>query len=320
LHRENGNGVGIVCNHLKNCCAFESKSWAVILPPPTGMNAAMDSFEAFQTLVHSETLVALRTGDVEKIVFTMQSLGSKDPARLLHFVNGRVDEASRTPLHVLSEFSSDLHLTIAALIVENKADINARDRHGNTPLHSAAATSNCEMVCFLGRRGDIRLNAINKQGLTPLHAAIACDSVECVSILLGAGACSTIRSTSSDAPVSTPADLVIAKHASEPMQWDAPKKLVDLEARFVELFSDPAVCDAAGVLDPGSCHVTDEFGYTLSRLENLVGSLQHSSRSIALVQPESSSRFLDMGEFALRIFPSFSSSHHPIIYVPRPPT
>ena len=277
----------------------------------------LDSFEAFKSIVHSETLGALRSGDVEKIVLTMQSIGSKDPARLLHFVNGRLDEASRTPLHVLSDFSSDLHLTIAALIVENKADINARDRHGNTPLHSAAAKSNCEMVCFLGRRADVRLNAINKQGLTPLHAAIACNSVECVSLLLGAGACPTIRTTCSDAPVSTPAELVIFKHACDPLLWHLPKKLVDRETRFVELFSDPAVCVAAGVFDSAASRVNDEFGETFSRMENLVGSLQHGSRSISLAQPESSfgiwaESSFDMGEFALLlIVSSFSHTFFP---------
>jgi hypothetical protein len=38
----------------------------------------LDSFEAFKSLVHSETLGALRSGDVEKIVLTMQTMGSSN--------------------------------------------------------------------------------------------------------------------------------------------------------------------------------------------------------------------------------------------------
>ena len=80
----------------------------------------LDSFEAFKSLVHSETLGALMSGDVEKIVLNMQTMGSKDPARLLHFVNGRLDEASSTPLHVLSEFSAMCTLPSRRLLSKTK--------------------------------------------------------------------------------------------------------------------------------------------------------------------------------------------------------
>jgi hypothetical protein len=51
-------GMGIMMRKTAGICA--------ILLSLSGMNP-LDSFEAFKSLVHSETLGALRSGDVEKI-------------------------------------------------------------------------------------------------------------------------------------------------------------------------------------------------------------------------------------------------------------
>jgi len=227
-------------------------------------------------------LLAYQTGDAAKVVGDMSSLGSMHPQRLLSYVNLIVDvKELLTPLHIVSDNHSDAHLAIAALLIENKADINRPDRSGATPLHIAAARNNFEMVNILCRREDVRLNVPNPQGYTPLHLAIFCNGVDSASLLIKAGACVTIQSNPADS-LSTPAFLIIEKHKSAPLEWDFPKKRVDCEVKFLESVRGecalgPVVPAIFGVMSPERVSPVESkrapLGATLSRLTHLVGSL-----------------------------------------------
>ena len=75
-----------------------------------------------------------------------------------------------TPLHLAAMYG---HQSIAQLLIENKADVNAGDCNGSTPLHVATCQGISALVVLLVKNGaDINSRSLN--GSTPLHSAAAC--------------------------------------------------------------------------------------------------------------------------------------------------
>ncbi len=265
------------------------------------------AFEDLDKLAYASVLHALTNGDVEAIVDILQQNGASNPLQLLQFVNSRYDQArsNRSWLHILSEYSSDSHLVIAALLIENKADINARDNSGDTALHYAAARGNTTMLKFICNRADIRLNVANNLGATALHVAIVSNHAECALLLLESGACSTIPLLAAGAPRlsvsaldSTPANLISSRHISASHEWRHPKSLVDLEAAFMQFFSDPAVCAVTRVCCSSAPLLSKKnknsaFRQAFRRLTNLVGSFSHRNLAIAHI-PDMDGMVVDM--------------------------
>ena len=58
----------------------------------------------------------------------------------------------------------------AEVLLKNGADVNAKNKDGDTPLHHAARNSNYNTVEVLLKNG-ADVNAKNKNGDTPLHWA-----------------------------------------------------------------------------------------------------------------------------------------------------
>ena len=67
------------------------------------------------------------------------------------------------------------------------AKIDARDRHGSTPLHKAASRGKAATVNALLAAG-AKIDARNKRGETPLHRAAGGFKMDMVNALLAAGA------------------------------------------------------------------------------------------------------------------------------------
>jgi hypothetical protein len=61
-------------------------------------------------------------------------------------------------------------ITIARFLLDHKANINAADKNGNTPLHWAACRADEDMVFFLLKQPLINPTYINHKGKTPLEA------------------------------------------------------------------------------------------------------------------------------------------------------
>ena len=75
----------------------------------------------------------------------------------------------RTGLHYAAEWGST---SVCELLLKSGANIFAKDKDGNQPLHCAARSRHaavCELLMAHG--ADVDINAVNKHGQTPLHTA-----------------------------------------------------------------------------------------------------------------------------------------------------
>jgi ankyrin repeat protein len=82
----------------------------------------------------------------------------------------RIDDG-QTPLHqvsLCSEYQGHDYPHFAQLMLKHGADVNARDKDQETPLHSASCMSKLEVARVLLDHG-ANIHARNVQGQTPLH-------------------------------------------------------------------------------------------------------------------------------------------------------
>jgi len=75
------------------------------------------------------------------------------------------------------------HLTIVTLMIENGADVCAKDNYGSTALHRAAEEGHVEVVKVL-IGNDTEINAKENNGRTALHRAAGGGHVEVVKVLI----------------------------------------------------------------------------------------------------------------------------------------
>lgn len=114
-----------------------------------------------------------------------------------------------TALHLAAFFG---HAEIARMLIRNAADVSTASKNSMkvTPLHSAAAAHNREIVLLL-LENDAPADARQEGGWTPLHEAAQIGDVEMVRDLLQHGADPQARSNDGK----TPADMAAAKGHTE---------------------------------------------------------------------------------------------------------
>jgi len=96
-------------------------------------------------------------------------------------VNARYYTSGCTPLHWAAHFG---HEAVVRLLLENNADIEARDNDGRTPLHWAAARGH-EAVVRLLLENKAYIEARDNDGRTPLYYAVRKDYKAVVRLLEG---------------------------------------------------------------------------------------------------------------------------------------
>jgi len=101
-----------------------------------------------------------------------------------------------TPLHRAAGYN---HLDVARLLIENGADVNATDDHGQVPLHNAARYGHVEMIELLINE-QCDLNTQDVDGMSPIHVAATSKSFPACLRLIESGANITTRSLSGKLP------------------------------------------------------------------------------------------------------------------------
>ena len=92
------------------------------------------------------------------------------------------------------------HRRVAELLLMSKANMEATNNLGATPLWTAAASTNGAVAELLIKH-KARLNTRSQNGFTPLHAAAGRDCLPIVTLLLNAGADSSIPDKSGFTPL-----------------------------------------------------------------------------------------------------------------------
>jgi len=113
----------------------------------------------------------------------------------LVFIKGK---NGATPLHLAAALPGGEK--VAEVLLANKADVNARNDAGNTPLHVSEISGNPNMAELLLAKG-ADINARNNTGATPLHMAAAVGHKEMVESLLGKGANVNARDNAGETPL-----------------------------------------------------------------------------------------------------------------------
>jgi cytohesin len=129
----------------------------------------------------NEIFEAARNGDFEKVKSLL-----KDNADLVF----SRDDSGDTPLHWAV---SKGHKEVAELLLANKADVNAKNNVGETPLFSAASKEMAKLL--LGNKADV--NARDNGDETPLHEA----NKEVTEVLLANGADVNARTNNGTTPL-----------------------------------------------------------------------------------------------------------------------
>ena len=101
--------------------------------------------------------------------------------------NVNISGPSGTPLHHVLLYGQKKQITIAKLLISNGADVNAKNKTGEKPLHHAAAKGFKETAELLIAKG-ADVNAKNNFDRTPLHWAAQHGRKALVMLLINEGA------------------------------------------------------------------------------------------------------------------------------------
>jgi hypothetical protein len=164
-------------------------------------------------------VTAIILGDLDAV--TQQLAASPDLARACfqsgatrqsaenHFLDGigRYIYQGDTALHIAA---AACRPEIVRLLIDRGSDVQAKNRHGDEPLHAAAVghpgssywnpPAQAAAIAALIAAG-ANPNAVNKRGVSPLHVAVRTRSAAAVRTLLEHGADSTAKNKSGSTPM-----------------------------------------------------------------------------------------------------------------------
>ncbi|XP_066146505.1 poly [ADP-ribose] polymerase tankyrase isoform X2 [Euwallacea fornicatus] len=127
--------------------------------------------------VESQLLESAKAGDLDQV---QRYLGSYP-----HIVNCRdLDGRHSTPLHFASGYN---RVQVVEFLLQQGADVHAKDKGGLVPLHNACSYGHYEVTELLVKHG-ASVNVADLWKFTPLHEAAAKGKYEIVKLLLKHGA------------------------------------------------------------------------------------------------------------------------------------
>jgi ankyrin repeat protein len=121
----------------------------------------------------------------------LHAVAAQDDWQFANFVLGynpdlnARDDTGRTPLLSAIDKSA---IRVAGLLIEKGADVNVKDRQGQTSLHYLAAARNATGLMAKAQAAGIKVDAKDNSGRTPLAIAVESNRVDNVEYLLNMGA------------------------------------------------------------------------------------------------------------------------------------
>ena len=107
------------------------------------------------------------------------------------------DKSGSTPLHYASDNGQ---IEVIRILINRGADLRAQNAKGRTPLHNASSNGRVEVVCILIEHGAV-VSAQNRDGSSPLHEALLYGRAEVSRILIERGADLTVRDVTGWTPL-----------------------------------------------------------------------------------------------------------------------
>lgn len=153
-------------------------------------------------LIANKADVNAKSENDETPLYYAAARGQREAAELLLANGANVDSRTpdwETPLYHAAKFgglekeSDDKAIAaVAAVLIAHKADVNATEKDGNTPLLAASERGYAMLANILIQNG-ANVNTPNKDGLTPLHLAALHGHKEVVEVLLANNADTNAR-------------------------------------------------------------------------------------------------------------------------------
>ncbi|XP_053307185.1 poly [ADP-ribose] polymerase tankyrase-2 isoform X1 [Spea bombifrons] len=190
------------CGHLQTCRLLLNSGCDPAIVSLQGFTALQMGNESLRQLLHVGTpfsntdndrqlLEAAKAGDLETVkkLCTPQTVNCRD-------LEGR----QSTPLHFAAGYNRVL---VVEYLLQQGADVHAKDKGGLVPLHNACSYGHYEVAELLVKHGAV-INVADLWKFTPLHEAAAKGKYEICKLLLQHGADSTKKNRDGN----TPLDLV----------------------------------------------------------------------------------------------------------------
>ena len=97
------------------------------------------------------------------------------------------DERGNTPLHLAAYATKTESKKVALLLIQNKADVNAKDKSQRTPLYGVGQSGNVDVTVLLLANG-AKANVADVGNVTPFHWAAGNGKLKVASLLLQSNA------------------------------------------------------------------------------------------------------------------------------------
>ena len=119
----------------------------------------------------------------------IESIKKDDPITVKALIDAGADvnakdKLGEAPLHIAAVRGYN---EITSLLIAEGADVNTRNQHGLTPLHAAAWSGHKETVALLIAKG-ANINAKDEDGVTPLHVSALSGAQKTMALLIDKGA------------------------------------------------------------------------------------------------------------------------------------